>query len=279
MKKLIFIIPALVIGLATGMAQEENDSSKVIQSDTTKIKLGKKTMVVFDSDPADTIFDIDFTNFEEEEKDDDNWRGYFDLGTVGYLTPDNNLTMDDGNWDLDYTSSHSISFYSMYEGFDIIKDRLYITAGMGISWDSYSFRNDVKVSTTNGATELISDTIVNYSKNKLNTTFIQIPVVIGTRIGNLNKNPMSLHVGAIAGYNIGANTKQKYTLDDSKTKSKVKDNYNINPFKVEAIARLTIGNVGIYGRYSVTSLFEKNKATELYPFSVGLTFGDFKKLK
>tara|TARA_B110000285_G_scaffold6945_1_gene7151 strand:+ start:1518 stop:1688 length:171 start_codon:yes stop_codon:yes gene_type:complete len=29
----------------------------------------------------------------------------------------------------------------------------------------------------------------------------------------------------------------------------------------------------VFGKFSFTVLFEKNKATELYPFSVGFTFG------
>ena len=249
--------------------------------DTTRIKLGKTTMVLFDTDPADTNFNVDFTNCEEKEKDDENGRIYFDFGTNGYLTPDNSLTLNDEDYlmDLNYNRSWSLSITSMHKGFDIVKDRLYVTSGFGISWNSYFFKNNVNVSTSNDYTYFSADSIISYDKNKLRATYLHIPLIIGARIGNLEGNPMSIHAGAIASYNIGSRLKQKYTFDDSKYKNKVRDDFNINPFKVEAIARLTIGDVGIYGRYSVTSLFEKDKAPELYPFSVGITIGEFKKLR
>lgn len=279
MKKIIIILAVLLTGTVTGFANDA-DSTSTHGGDTTKIKLGKTTLMFFDTDPNESNYDADFTECEEDE-DDENWRAYLDVGVNGYLTPDNEITLPSENslMDLDYNRSHSISFYSMHEGFDIIKNRLYMTAGLGLSIESYAFKNNVSISTSNEYTTFTADSAINYDKNKLRATYLQVPVVIGTRIGNLDGNPMSIQVGAIAGYNIRAKVKQKYTFNDTKYKNKFKDDYNLNPFKIDALARITIGDVGVYARYSVTSLFENGKAPELYPFSVGITFGEFKKLK
>ena len=91
----------------------------------------------------------------------------------------------------------------------------------------------------------------------------------------INKKTFGLHVGVIGSYKIGSQVVKKYSEDGIVYKTKIVDHFNLNNIKVSGIAKLTIGIVGIYIRYSITPLFIKDKAYMVYPFSAGLIFGNF----
>jgi hypothetical protein len=151
---------------------------------------------------------------------------------------------------------------------------MYISPGIGFDWNKYHFKDKQQsISTQNDTLLFLSDSTTTFDKYKLRTTYIQVPLLIGFRLGNLDKKVVNIQFGAIAGYNIGALTKEKYFIKGTKFKNKIRDDYNVNPFKLDAVARVSFGSVGLFGRYSFTSLFEESKAPSVTPFSVGLTFG------
>lgn len=253
---------------------QENEEPK---GDSTRFKVGDATIIIIDN-VKDGEINFECKNMADSVKKekDLHWEPFFDIGMNGYMVPDYETTMpsDLSLMELDYSRSWSIGFNSMLRGADIIKDRLYISPGIGINWNMYSFKNNVNMSTSNDSTAFELDTIVDYDKNKLRCTYIQVPLVMGMRLGSLDK-PVGLEFGVIAAYNIGSRLKQKYTLDDNTHKRKIKDDFNINPFKVDAIARISFDNVGLFAKYSLTQMFENDKAPELNQFSVGITIGDF----
>ena len=60
-------------------------------------------------------------------------------------------------------------------------------------------------------------------------------------------------------------------MDNDTVKSKVKGDYNVSPFSLEASARVGYGDLTLFASASITSLFEEDKGPEVYPFTVGLT--------
>lgn len=244
--------------------------------DTTRVKTKKKTILIVEDGDEDFDFEDDSLEFVEDGID---MVLTMDLGMNGYLTPENSMSLPSSLnlMELNYQKSTALSFNFMLKGADIIKDWFYISPGIGITSNDYSFKNNIQISTGSDTTMFMEDTLITFDKNKLKVTYIQVPLVLGFRIGNPNKTRVGLQFGAIGAYKIGSKMKQKYYLpeSDTKQKNKVKDDFNINPFKVDLVARINIGDIGLFGKYSVTSLFEPNKAPELYPFSVGFTFGGF----
>lgn len=274
MKKHFLVVAFLMAGLAVSA---QNNA----ESDTTVIKLGDSRIVIFKDSGSDSDVDFNFTekdsaNCEEEEE----WIGYFDAGMAGYMGPnfDINLPADQGLMELNYGKSRSFSLSTMYKGLFLVKDRLYLSPGIGISWSNYSFKNNINISTGSEQTSFSEALDRTYDKHKLRVTYLQVPLVLGLKMGNPEK-PFGVQVGVIGSIKLGSSIKQKYTFEDAKYKEKIKDDYNINPFKFETIARINIGAVAVYGKYSLTPLFEKNKAPELNPFSVGLTLAAFKNMK
>lgn len=254
----------------------QTDTTSTQPADTSKIMLGN-TKIIIISDHDNNDFDSDSLNLDSCEEENDGWAmvGVFNIGANGYLF-DNQIGLPSQyqSMELDYSKSKSLGFDFMIRGLDLFNKRVYLSPGIGLDWNKYHFKDkQQKLSTQNDTVLFLVDSSVTYDKYKLRTTYLQVPVLLGFRLGNLDKNVVNVQVGAIAGYNIGALTKSKYAVDGTKYKDKVRDDYNINPFKLDAVARVSFGSVGLYGRYSFTSLFEESKAPNVTPFSVGLTFG------
>ena len=54
--------------------------------------------------------------------------------------------------------------------------------------------------------------------------------------------------------------------------------FYMNPFKLDAIAKIGWGVLNLYATYSLTPMFQKNKGPELYPFAIGISLTDLSDL-
>ncbi len=48
------------------------------------------------------------------------------------------------------------------------------------------------------------------------------------------------------------------------------DDFYLNPFRLDATARIGWGRVNLFATYALTPMFRKNKGPELYPWSIGI---------
>lgn len=276
MKNILLIISALFLSISS-FSQKKDSADVAPYGDSTRFKLGDATVIIIDNKyDGEVKFGCDMDSLGKEKKEKDDWGAYLDLGMTGYMTPENSLVLPDemALMELNYSRSYAVSFSSLYHGFTTKNERLYFAPGLGISWNSYSFKNTVDISTSNDSTVFSMDSLREYDKFRLTSTYLQVPVVVGVRLGNVEK-PVGVQVGVIASYNVGSKLKQKYKIDETKYKSKVKDDFNISPFKLDAVARVSIQDVGLFAKYSLTPMFMAGKAPELNQFSVGITFGEF----
>jgi hypothetical protein len=255
----------------------EDKNSKAIADDTTKIKIGNITIII-DNGDSTKISEDDF-NFEEEEEDEKSsfgLTGLMNVGMNGWLTADNQTAFPSAynNMAVNYSKSRLFGFDFMLKGLDLFNKHLYVSPGLGVSWNNYHFNEKITMSTGPDTLVFMSDTITNYTKYKFRTTYLSVPLVIGTRIGNVNEKHLDFHAGIIGSFNVNSVIKQKYNVDGTNNKDKINDDFNVNPFKLEAIARLSFGAFGLYGKYSFTEQFQPNKTQAVYPFSIGVTFGN-----
>jgi len=270
MKKIYLLLPALL--LSSLLFSQKDEECK---GDTTRFKLGDATVIIIDTNKDGEI------NFNCEEskkdssKDNGDWDAFLDIGTTGYMAPEYSTTLPDGQelMDLDYAKSWTIGFSTLYTGANIA-DRVYLAPGIGISWHNYRFKNNIAISTSNDQTVFTADSTKDFTKYKLSVTYAQLPLILGIRLGSLEK-PIGLQVGVVGNYKIGSKVRQKYKIDGKRYNEKIKDDYNLSPFKLDAIARLSMKDFGFFAKYSFTPMFEKDKAPELNQFSVGITFGEF----
>lgn len=247
--------------------------------DTTTFRLGENTIVFINEAPDSNHYDYDLNNSDSlclmNSKKTDWPKFIIDIGANGYLDANNDfdLPAKDQLASLNYGRSRSFGLGLQFKGYETESKRFYISPGLGITWNNYHFENNIAIA-SNEKTSFSLDTLHDNTKHKLRITYLEVPVIVGTKLGK-GKNPLTVQLGVIGGLKVGALVKQKYTENGLDHSYKIKDDFNINPFKIDAIARITIGDIGIFARYSFTSLFKENKGPELYPFSAGMTIGNF----
>lgn len=186
---------------------------------------------------------------------------------------------------LNKSWAFSINFYEKY--IPIFKHNVGLVTGLGIEWNNYELRNNVRLISNGGAfvndttgfnndyTWGVVDSVRDYSKNRFKTVLINAPILLEINTG---KNPdKSLHLafGAIVGWNIHTKMKYKFKENGETIKEKLVQDFNTNPFRLSLTARLGIGYFNVFATYSLTQLFENNKGPEIYPFSVGVTLLSF----
>jgi hypothetical protein len=247
-----------------------------LKDDTTKIKIGKITIIIEDDGDDDFDFEKEKVENEKNKKDESLYvNTLMNIGMNGWLTSEKSTAFpsDYANMGINYSRSRMFGFDFMMGGLDLFNKHLYISPGMGISWNNYHFNEKITMSTGADTTMFMSDSVFNFTKFKFRTTYLSVPLVIGARIGNPDKKQFDIQAGVIGSFNLNNIIKQKYTVDGTNNKDKIEDDFNVNPFKLEAIARISFHTFGLYAKYSFTEQFYLGKTQAVYPFSIGVTFG------
>lgn len=258
---------------AGSVRESKSGNGEETASDTTKFKLGNKRYMIIgegDDDEKEVFNKKDSTtNYNDKFK---HWNG-IDLGINGYMDFKNSLNVpNDANFlELNYAKSMQFGMNLFEQDFHIAKNYMNLVTGLGFDFNHYAFQNS---STLDGDTTYLwgfIDSTIHYKKNTLNVSYIKAPLMLEF---NLSKNPTkNFHIafGAEFAYRIHAVTKQKYDLDDKHIKIKQRDDFNLEPFRYSAVARIGFNNVTLFANYGLNRLFKKDKGPQVYPFTAGIT--------
>lgn len=200
------------------------------------------------------------------------WEG-IDIGLNGYMTPSNSLNVPSGSsfLELDYARSRSIAWNMGQLNIPIAKHYVQLVTGFGLEWNSYSFRNNWSLN-PDAANVTATEENIDFSKNKLKTTWVNVPLLLEFNTGKNEDKSFHLAVGVTGGYNLFRNRlKQEFNDEGNSVKRKVKDDFNVNPFRYALTARMGIGHYSVFANYSLSEMFKGNRGPELYPFSAGFT--------
>ena len=186
------------------------------------------------------------------------------------------------------TINQGVAFYAMLNR-PIATSDFSVALGIGVS--SHNFYSDaIPILSRNSANQPDGNTIfeslgnyynkpVAYSINKMNLTYIEIPIEIKYKtIAERNKR-FRISVGFKIGYNISNHTKYRGEDVIENTSEQVvikKSNIrNINDWNYGIIGRLGYGRFNLITYYSLSKIFEKDKGPQMYPISIGLTITPF----
>jgi hypothetical protein len=250
---------------------EESASKSGNKKDSTTINFRNKKYVIINKDKD--------SDSKSSNNDDDfhHWGG-FGMGVNGWMGNGGfNLPKSQKYMELNYGKSLNFQLNPFEKDFHIYKNYVNLVVGLGFEWSQYEFSNKTKLNPDSSYTFGVIDSTntFNYKKNRFKTTFVNVPVLLEF---NTNKNPdkaFHIAVGAIGGFKLGSRTRQIVELNGNTIKNIKKDDYNINPFRVNAHASIGYHNFTIYADYALTSLFENGKGPELYPFTIGVKLISF----
>jgi hypothetical protein len=242
-------------------------------NDTISIPIGNRTISI----AGGNIIDDDERSDREKEADDDDfkfWRG-LDFGVNGYLSADNQIQLPNGfePFQLNYAKSYVFGWNMFQKNIHIYRNNLNLGTGLGLTWYHYNFKGNYTLASNVPFQSSAFDSTRNFSRNRLNMCYVNVPLFLEYNSNN-NDADHSFHVaaGMQFGYNIFKNKlKQRFEMDGQTQKRVLKDSYNVNPFRFDAIARIGYGEFTLFGSYSLTTLFEREKGPVFYPWSAGLS--------
>ncbi len=188
---------------------------------------------------------------------------------LGYSSLYGNRSFGDAN-NLSLNASRSWEIgINLFEGsLALTRDRHWaITTALG--WGYTSYRLD-----SNSAFQEIDGVTVNvpapdgatFDKSRLRYNFLRLPIAIEWQQRVNGHGPIFLSAGAEVEWRYGIKSKAKVN-GDSKT---IDSGLNARPLGINLLVQGGFSNIGAYARYATSSMFEKNKGPELYPFSFGI---------
>ena len=232
--------------------------------DTTRIKFRKKTIIIIEDDDD-----------EDDEKGDRNGEGHwagFGINTNGFLNADGKIATGDaaGFLELDHARSIGFNFNLVEKRFPIFREYVGLTTGLGIQWNRFALKNNVDVMVSADSTYSVENTTVDYKKNVLRSTYLQIPLLLEITTNKDNDKAWHISAGVVGGIRIGSSLKTKWEDAGKTNKDRVKSNYNLNPFEAHATAIVGYGDISLYVNYGLTQVFEKDKGPNYAPVSAGI---------
>ncbi len=204
-----------------------------------------------------------------------NWAG-LELGVNGYLTPSFSIDMPAGYefMELKYERSTNFNINFFQQSFGIIGNKFGFVTGLGLRWNNYRFDNNIILDGDSSMFYGYTDPTVEraYEKSKLTAWYLTMPILFEFQTdGHHNTSSFHLSMGVIGGVRMGSHSKQVYRVNGSgKHKPKIFDDFYLQPFILDATVRIGWGPLNLYGTYSITEMFRKDRGPELYPFSIGL---------
>lgn len=250
--------------------------------DTVKIKIGNKGICITETDNGTNVEIIDLEDFEKHGwKKKDKFKGHWaglELGLNNYLTNEYAFAgSDNDNLFLDLNTGKSWNTNLNFIQYSIPMSRsIGWTTGLGLEWNNYFFdgNNTIGKDSTGFIGPVYPPNDAVYTKSKLNTTYMTLPLLLEFQLGKNKKGFISF--GVIGGLKLHSNVKTVYDYAGSKERNKVKDDFNLNPLRYAVTVRAGYKFVKVYANYGMMPLFQADHGPEVYPINIGLILLSFR---
>ncbi|HRI20207.1 MAG TPA: outer membrane beta-barrel protein, partial [Panacibacter sp.] len=206
------------------------------------------------------IFDLGFANVRDNTE-------YGSEEANSYLNAQGGAPFTKSDLALRTSKSSNANIWLFMQKLNISKHVLNLKYGLGL--EMYNYRYENNISYVKNPASIIRDE-VNFSKNKLYVGYATVPLMV-----NINTNPnrrksFSISAGVSAGYKLSSRNKQ---ISDERGKVKIKGDFDLDPWRLAAVAELGLGPVRLYGSYSFNTLHQTG--LQQYPYAVGIRFSNW----
>ncbi|MCS7073171.1 MAG: outer membrane beta-barrel protein, partial [Bacteroidia bacterium] len=138
-----------------------------------------------------------------------------------------------------------------------------LITGLGIEWQNYRFQKNTSLRTLPDRLQVFQDS-VHFSKNKLTTQSLHIPILLQFQTKVNESNSFRVAAGGYANFLLDSWTKQ---VSSERGTVKYSDNFNLNRFTFGLTARIGYGAFNVYINYSLAPVFAKGRSIETLPNS------------
>jgi hypothetical protein len=276
--KRIFTLCIALCTIITGFAQTDSTgTNKAPESDTIRIggmiiirKTGNKDKEITrekeyrmhnrrTDKPANLstnwwIVDLGFSNYNDES----NYAAAISSGFVSPGIGKDELKLKAGK-------SRNVNIWFFMQKLNVVKHVVNLKYGLGLELNNYHFDNIVFSKNPT----FISESATDIHKTKLAADYLTVPLMVNFNFTPKKKNGFGLSAGISGGYLYSARYKTK---NDGKV-NKIKDDFNLERFKLAYIAELSLGPVRLYGSYATKNMWEKG--LDMTPYNFGFRLSNW----
>ncbi|WP_346237967.1 hypothetical protein ABDK00_002705 [Niabella insulamsoli] len=264
------------------------------QKDTSSVTV----QVITEKDEKKVIVDAEgqkWTPIVQKRQKDINttWLDHFDIGfsnfydRTDYTSPQVQVLAPGSNeeWsELRAGKSINFNLWIFNQRVNLIKHVVNLKYAMGIELNNYYYRNPIRYSESQPLMIWDKTEGRSYHKSKLAADYITVPLMLNFALSPRKRNisiavsrknkavymgngELGFSAGISAGYLYSARNK---TVTSDEGKQKLKDNFNLNPWKLSYVAEINLGYFSLYGSYAMKSMFKNG--LDMTPYSVGIRF-------
>ncbi|PLW99671.1 MAG: hypothetical protein C0594_16815, partial [Marinilabiliales bacterium] len=172
--------------------------------------------------------------------------------------------------ELNTGQSWGISINPIEQNFNIYNEQIGLVTGLGFEFNNYKFDNNIVLVDDPAGVTYFLDTVRQFSKNKLTTIYLNIPLILEAQIP-VGDDEIHIGAGIIGGVKIGSHTKYIYENNGNKMKNKQFEDFNLNSFRYGVTARVGYKGINLFANMNLSSMFEDNKGPELFPVMIGFS--------
>lgn len=202
------------------------------------------------------IFDLGFSNYNDESN-------YVNAAFSGFVA--SGINEDDLK--LKTGKSRNINIWFFMQKLNIVKHVVNLKYGMGLELNNYSFENTKLVFAKNPT--IISEGLTDFNKVKLAADYLTVPIMLNFNFTPQRKNGFGVSGGISAGYLYSA----RYKTKEGGDVNKVKNDFNLERFKLSYVAEISLGPVRLYGSYALKNMWEKG--LDMKPYNFGFRFSNW----
>jgi hypothetical protein len=199
--------------------------------------------------------------------------GGIELGVGSFVTPDFNTTLAASNKNLETNIGSSWRFALNFGDWDlpIVKGRLALTTGLGLSFDHYGFKNkDSMISDNNQQLTFITPAAT-LSTNRLYQFNFTLPLLVKYN-SSYNKHDKRFYTafGVMIKYAAVNHVKTVYSKNSVDYETVASGDYFVNRLAADATVRIGYGAVSVFANYGLVPLFDTNKVLDTRTAQAGL---------
>jgi len=203
------------------------------------------------------------------------WSGFY-YGFVNYADlPETWKTLE-----LDWGHSFAMQFNLCKYSINLSRrNNLGLVTGIGLEYQRLRFNNDnISILKSDGDLEIIHPLqeypeMTQIKRSTLKNLYLTVPLMMEVQFPARYTKRMYISAGIMGGLRMHSKTKMICKDEDgNKYKKKKKGNFNMIPFKADAIARIGYRNINIWGSYTLTNMFNASNVPDLHLYTVGLGF-------
>lgn len=202
------------------------------------------------------IFDFGFSSYNDKSN-------YVSAASSGFVA--SGINKDD--LQLKVGKSKNVNVWFFMQKLNIAKHVLNLKYGLGLELNNYSFEN-TKLTFAKNPT-LISEGSTDFKKVKLAADYLTVPIMLNINFTPNRKKGFGLSGGISAGYMYSTRYKTKIDGDVSK----LKNDFDMERFKLSYVGEIALGPVRLYGSYAMKNMWAKG--LDMTPYNFGFRFSNW----